>query len=103
MNNELTSEFLNYKYIYIPVSYVWLHAYCLKNNYNLYHSSFTEIIYASALKNRGNYLYHLVYQLTASVVRVLGYRSGGPGSIPGTTPKKSSGPGTGSTQPREYN
>jgi hypothetical protein len=25
---------------------------------------------------------------TASVVRVLGYRSGGPGSIPGTTRKK---------------
>jgi hypothetical protein len=25
---------------------------------------------------------------TASVVRVLGYRSGGPGSIPGTTKKK---------------
>jgi hypothetical protein len=37
------------------------------------------------------------------VVRVLGYRSGGPGSIPGTTGKKSSGSGTGSTQPREYN
>jgi hypothetical protein len=36
------------------------------------------------------------------VVRVIGYRSGGPGSIPGTT-KKSSGSGTGSTQPREYN
>jgi hypothetical protein len=36
------------------------------------------------------------------VVRVLGYRSGGPGSIPGTT-NKSSGSGTGSTQPREYN
>jgi hypothetical protein len=38
------------------------------------------------------------------VVKVLGYRSGGPGSIPGTTRKnKSSGSGTGSTQPREYN
>jgi hypothetical protein len=37
------------------------------------------------------------------VVRVLGYRSGGPVSIPGTTRKKSSGSGTGSTQPREYN
>jgi hypothetical protein len=34
-------------------------------------------------------------------VRVLGYRSGGPGSIPGTT-RKSSGSGTGCTQPREY-
>jgi hypothetical protein len=29
------------------------------------------------------------------VVRVFGYRSGGPGSIPGTTRKKSSGSGTG--------
>jgi hypothetical protein len=37
------------------------------------------------------------------VDRVLGYRSGGPGSIPGTTRKKSSGSWTGSTQPREYN
>jgi hypothetical protein len=44
------------------------------------------------------------------VVRVLGYRSGGPGSIPGTTRLSwgggggtSSGSGTGSTWPREYN
>jgi hypothetical protein len=45
------------------------------------------------------------------VVRVLGYRIGGPGSIPGTTrfseekkrKENSSGDGTGSTQPREYN
>jgi hypothetical protein len=36
-------------------------------------------------------------------VRVLFYRSGGPGSIPSTTRKKSSGSGTGSTQPCEYN
>jgi hypothetical protein len=35
--------------------------------------------------------------------RVLGYGSVGSGSIPGTTRKKSSGSGTGSTQPREYN
>jgi hypothetical protein len=42
--------------------------------------------------------------LCGLVVRVLGYRFGGPGSIPGTTRKKiSSGSGTGSTQPREYN
>jgi hypothetical protein len=41
--------------------------------------------------------------LCGLVVRVLGYRSGGPGSIPGTIRKKSSGSGTGSTQPREYN
>jgi hypothetical protein len=42
-------------------------------------------------------------RLCGLVVRVLGYRSGGPGSIPGTTRKKSSGSGTGSTKPREYN
>jgi hypothetical protein len=41
--------------------------------------------------------------LCGLVVRVLGYRSGGPGSIPGTTKKKSSGSGTVSTQPRECN
>jgi hypothetical protein len=42
-------------------------------------------------------------RLCGLVFRVLGYRSGGPGSIPNTTTKKSSGSGTGSTQPREYN
>jgi hypothetical protein len=42
-------------------------------------------------------------RLCGLVVRVLGYRSGGPGSILGTTKKNSSGYGTGSTQPREYN
>jgi hypothetical protein len=41
-------------------------------------------------------------RLCGLVVRVLGYRSGGPGSIPGTTRKKSSGSGTGCTQAREY-
>jgi hypothetical protein len=45
----------------------------------------------------------LVDRLCGLVVRVLGYRSGGSGSIPGSTRKKSSGYGTGSTQPREYN
>jgi hypothetical protein len=44
----------------------------------------------------------IIDRLCGLVVRVLGYRSGGPGSIHGTT-KKSSGSGTGSTQPREYN
>jgi hypothetical protein len=39
-------------------------------------------------------------RLCGLVVRVLGYRSGGPDSIPGTTRKKSSGSGTGSTQPQ---
>jgi hypothetical protein len=39
-----------------------------------------------------------------SMVRILGYRSGGPGSIHDTTKKKKrSWSGTGSTQPREYN
>jgi hypothetical protein len=42
-------------------------------------------------------------RLCGLVVRVLGYRYGGTGSIPGTTRKKSSVSGTGSTQPREYN
>jgi hypothetical protein len=41
--------------------------------------------------------------LCGLVARVLGYRSGGPGSIPGTTRKKKcSGSGTGCTQPHEY-
>jgi hypothetical protein len=42
-------------------------------------------------------------RLCGLVVRVFGYRSGGPGSIPGTTRKRSSGSATGCTQPREYN
>jgi hypothetical protein len=41
-------------------------------------------------------------RLCGLVVRGLGYRSGGPGSIPGITRKKCSGSGTGCTQPREY-
>jgi hypothetical protein len=48
-------------------------------------------------------------RLCGLVVRVLGYRSGGPGSIPGTTrfsgkkkKEKDSGSGRASTQPREY-
>jgi hypothetical protein len=40
-------------------------------------------------------------RLCGLVVRVVSYRSGGQGSIPGTTRKKSSGSGTGSTQPRD--
>jgi hypothetical protein len=42
-------------------------------------------------------------RLCGLVVRVLGYRSGGPGSIPGTIRNKNIGSGTESTQPREYN
>jgi hypothetical protein len=49
------------------------------------------------------FIYILYDRLCGLVVRVLGYRSGGLGSIPGTTNKKSSGSGTGCTQPREYN
>jgi hypothetical protein len=54
-------------------------------------------------------LYHIIYciyyidRLCDLVVRVLGYRSGGPCSIPGTTRKKVVGLERGSTQPREYN
>jgi hypothetical protein len=48
-------------------------------------------------------LFFILDRLCGLVVRVLGYRSGSPGSIPGTTRKKSNGCGTGSTQPREYN
>jgi hypothetical protein len=33
-------------------------------------------------------LYSILDRLSGLVVRVLGYRSGGPGSIPGTTRKK---------------
>jgi hypothetical protein len=44
-----------------------------------------------------------VDRLCGLVVGVLGYRSEGSGSIPGTTRKKNCGSGTGSTQPREYN
>jgi hypothetical protein len=47
--------------------------------------------------------YTFYFCLCGVVVRVLGYRSGGPGSNPGTARKKSSGSGTGSTQSREYN
>jgi hypothetical protein len=38
-----------------------------------------------------------VVSVTDLVIRVLGYRSGGPGSIPGTTRKKSIESGTGCT------
>jgi hypothetical protein len=47
-------------------------------------------------------IYNFFDPFCGLVVRVLGYRSGGPGLIPGTTRKESSGSGTGSTQPREY-
>jgi hypothetical protein len=53
------------------------------------------------------FIYMLEDRLCGLVVRVLGYRSGSPGSIPGTTrfsggkkKENSSGSGTGSTQPQ---
>jgi hypothetical protein len=42
-------------------------------------------------------------RLSGLVVRVLSYRSGGPGSIPGTTRKTNRGSGMKFNQPREYN
>jgi hypothetical protein len=61
-------------------------------------------IYSVGRMQSYSMLWHMVDRLCGLVVRVLGYRSGGPGSIPGTTKKKiSSGSGTGSTQPCEYN
>jgi hypothetical protein len=67
----------------------WTEMYCVSCEVR------TEFIYVMQKK---------VDRLCGLVVRVLGYRFGGPGSIPGTTKKKeSSGSGTGSTQPREYN
>jgi hypothetical protein len=43
------------------------------------------------------FYYEKVDRLCDLVVRVLGYRSGGPGSTPGTTRKKNSGSEMGST------
>jgi hypothetical protein len=56
----------------------------------------------TALSRISSFLHSLltIDRLCGLVVGVLGYRSGGPCSIPGTTKKKSSGSGTGSTQPR---
>jgi hypothetical protein len=53
------------------------------------------------IQNCDSYL-NLFDRVCGLVVRVLGYRSGGLGSIPGTT-KKSSSSETGSTQPADYN
>jgi hypothetical protein len=63
--------------------------------------SYLDLVYVAVVSDR----------LCGLVVGVLGYRSGGPGSIPGTTrfyekkkkKENSSGSGTGSTQPHEYN
>jgi hypothetical protein len=63
----------------------------------------TLIVFRDLVKKLLLIVYIVLNRLCGLVVRVLGYRSGGPGSIPGTTRKKSSRSGTGSTQPREYN
>jgi hypothetical protein len=62
-----------------------------------------------AENSRSGWLQRDSDRLCGLVVRVFGYRSGGPGSIPGTTrfsggggKENSSGSGTGPTQPREY-
>jgi hypothetical protein len=64
------------------------------------------------IKPKFGMLWCLYDRLCGLVVRVLGYRPGGPGSISGTTrfsgkkkkkKEASIGSGTGSTQPREYN
>jgi hypothetical protein len=60
--------------------------------------------YWSAENQKNLFLnYFRTHRLCGLVVRVLGYRSRGPGWIPGTSRKKSSGSVTGFTQPREYN
>jgi hypothetical protein len=67
----------------------------------LFTSSFYLFIYIIRFflpSQSGNFLLpcNLLDRLCGLVVRVLGYRSGGPGSIPGTARKKSSGFGKGS-------
>jgi hypothetical protein len=48
---------------------------------------FMTLCLRSAQPDKNNYIYVLSF-LCGLVVRVLGYRSGGPGSITGTTSKK---------------
>jgi hypothetical protein len=83
-----------------PVSRLWTVRY--PKNLLLSFICMLQTGYRSILKKlRLNYIFD---RFCGLVVRVLGYRSRSPGSIPGTTrKKKSSGSGTGSTQPREYN
>jgi hypothetical protein len=76
---------------------------------NYYFASIRQHIKSrrNAISRKDGILYSVVVgywdPLCGLVVRVLGYRSGGPGSIPRTTKKKGSGSGTGFTQPHEYN
>jgi hypothetical protein len=67
-----------------------------RNNLDNYNDGFTTAIMIIII------IIIIINLLCGLVVRVLSYRSGGPGSIPGTTREKSSRSGTGSTQPREY-
>jgi hypothetical protein len=95
---------------------IWIHIRTQLNSDSYkYHENFLVMIktcYKHSNKQMLMQLYWFTYfeivvliadRLCGLVVRVLGYRSGGPGSIPGTTRKKGSGSGTESTQPREYN
>jgi hypothetical protein len=50
-----------------------------------YISGFTDMYIAAVQKYK---IYRFMDRLCGLVVRVLGYRSGGPGSIPGTNRKK---------------
>jgi hypothetical protein len=89
LNNTCDSCYVTY---YVTV-YRWL----IYKQYSCYYNCWLELNYCQ--------LRHLWDCLCDLVVRVLGYRSGVPGSIPSTTRrrKKSNGSGTRSTQPRKYN
>jgi hypothetical protein len=79
------------------------------NNAGLYFSADTSHYGAvgcqwnSAVSLPSPHLTIIVLRIAEMISHLTKYRSGGPGSIPGTTRKKISGSGTGSTQPREYN
>jgi hypothetical protein len=62
-----------------------------------------EYSHSTAIHPLYSWLWGLSDRLRGLVVRVPGYRPGGPGSIPDITRKKCRVSGTGSTQPREYN
>jgi hypothetical protein len=100
--SNLTSESVLQNYTLTVIRMVWYLSQLIKKCVDFVVLEFHYYI-CNIIANRLNQVNNT---LTASVVwwsRVLGYRSGGPGSIPGTTKKKSSGSGTGSTQTREYN
>jgi hypothetical protein len=64
---------------------------------------FYVVSYCSPVKKTENTAERVHYRLCGLVVRVLDYRSRGPGFDSRALQKKSSGSGTESTQPREYN